>query len=416
VKKIISILVALGVVLGLTVMATPVMAAPVTNLNVTLTVNVACNVSCYNITFNCTNGISAGQWIRVEFPAGTDLTGLGAVTVNGGGTVVNPFGLTGLDVKHQIAAGIPAGAGVEVYICGVANPPAGPHVVTVWTETDTTPVTAAFTILAGASISPTSVTWCPCHNVSTNITWGASGNIVSINGFVPADWAMDATNTTLSINCSAITAYVGANTTCSQIPLQIGFDLGCNATLMITVTDNATIPLATGWNLISLPLIPITGDPETFEAPITDVLAPVLANVVSVWYYDGCTDQWGAYNNGPGPVEDFGLTTMGTGKAYWVCMNTTTTLNMCGFKLPCPPAGPPCYCYCHCWNMVGYHAVTSMNLSDYTANLSPAGSLFGCLTYNSSGWATVYPGTSMVPGLGYWMAFTADQACFAPPV
>jgi len=124
VKKIISILVALGVVLGLTVMATPVMAAPVTNLNVTLTVNVACNVSCYNITFNCTNGISAGQWIRVEFPAGTDLTGLGAVTVNGGGTVVNPFGLTGLDVKHQIPAGIPAGAGVEVYICGVANPPA----------------------------------------------------------------------------------------------------------------------------------------------------------------------------------------------------------------------------------------------------------------------------------------------------
>jgi len=418
VKKIISILVALGLVLGLTVMATPVMAqTEVTNLNVTVTLPVACNTSCYNVTFMNTNAISFGQWIRVVFPAGTDLSGVAAGTITINGTAcwtLNPAGPNALDIKHGIAGGIAAGSGVEVYICNVANPPAGPHTLTVMTETDPDPVTASFTINAGASVDPTSVVWCPCHNVTTNITWGAANSIVAVDGIAwPSPLLALAANKTLSINCSVIAALGG--TTCDTRTLQIGFDLGCNATLTITISDNATIPLVAGWNLISLPLIPITGDPETFEAPITDVLAPVLNIVTSVWYYNGCDDEWGAWNNGPGPDIDFGLTTMGTGKAYWVCTNASGTLPLCGYRLPCPPAGPPCYCYCHCWNMVGYHSTGSMNLSTYMGNLSPAGSLFGVLTY-SGGWVTVNASTNMVPGLGYWMAFTAAQACFAPPV
>jgi len=156
VKKIISILVALGLVLGLTVMATPVMAQPgVTNLQVAVDLPVALETTCYNITFTATNALSYGQWIRVTFPAGTDLTAVGVGTVTVNGTVpanVNNVGPTGIDVQHNIAAGIPAGCFVEVYICAVANAPAGAYTMTVITETDTEPVTASFTI-AGPTIT-----------------------------------------------------------------------------------------------------------------------------------------------------------------------------------------------------------------------------------------------------------------------
>jgi len=435
VKKIISILVALGLVLGLTVVATPVMAActdPVTNCAVTPLNPVACNVTCYNVTFNVTNPLSAGQWIRVEFPATTDLSGIAgalcslttagvttpllATDVASAGPLVRDF-----KVPAALAAGVAAGAGVILQICNVGNPTTGGALpMVVKTETDTCPCLFTLTILDGATISPSSVTWCPCHNVTTNITWGAASYIVQVDGVAFPDAQLLLTgNKTLSINCSLIAALAAGSTSCDVITVPIGFNAGCNATLTITIAEAYNITLVNGWNLISLPLIPTTADPVTFEAPIEDVLKDVLANVVSVWYFDGCTEKWGAYRNGPGTTWDFGLTTMSTRNSYWVCSNSTTpiTIQLCGFRLPCPPGGPPCYCYCHCWNMVGYHSTnTSLNLSDYTANLSPAGSLFGALTYNASGWATVYPSTTMVPGLGYWMAFTAEPACFAPPV
>jgi len=180
VKKIISILVALGLVLGLSVMATPVLAQPgVTNLQVAVDLPVACNVSCYNVTFTATNGLSSGQWIRVAFPAGTGLAGVNTftVTVNStGGCVVNPAGPTAVDIQHNIAGGIPAGGFVEVMVCNVTNPAAGPHTLTVMTETDPDPVTASFTI-AGPTITSLQVAVdlpvaCEptCYNVTFNVT------------------------------------------------------------------------------------------------------------------------------------------------------------------------------------------------------------------------------------------------------
>jgi hypothetical protein len=405
VKKVISILLALGLVLGLTVVATPVSAqctgtAP-TNCAVNITKNVECETSAYTLTFNVTEGLAVNETIALKFPATTGL-GSATCTVNGNAATINSVTSGEIHILSPVA--LTAGSGATIIISNVANPVAGDWELCVKTQWDQCWCCADFTILAGGSISPTAAVWCPCHNITVDITWGASTNITGVDsGTWGTDFIVDFVNDELTIVCSYMMGLSLA--TCAVHTLQIDFDPGCNATLAVTVADNATVSLAAGWNLMSLPIMPIDTD-------IEEVLKDIDAHVVSVWYYDGCEGAWYAYKNG----AEFGLETMETGKSYWVCTDAAVDLRLCGYELPCPPGAPPCYCYCHCWNMVGFHSTTAMNLSAYLANLSPAGSLFGALTYTTTGWHSLNMSTTMNPGQGYWMAFTADLACFAPPV
>jgi hypothetical protein len=405
VKKIISIMVALGLVLALSVVATPALAqctgTSVTNCAVNVTKSVECENSTYELTFNVTEGLAVNETIAVKFPASAVLTAATA-TVDGSAATINAVTSGEIHILSPVA--ITAGSGAEVVISDVLNPVAGDWEICVKTQWDQCWCCADFEIEEGGDIDPKSAVWCPCHNITVDIIWGASTNITSVDGGTfGTDFIVDFDEDTLTIVCDYM---LGLNlTTCAVETLNIDFDPGCNVTLAVTIADNATVSLGTGWNLMSLPIMPIDTD-------IEEVLKEIDANVKSVWYYDGCDEAWYAYKNG----AEFGLETMETGKSYWVCTNDTVDLRICGYALPCPPGAPPCYCYCHCWNMVGFHSTTSMNLSDYLANLSPAGSFFGALTYTATGWQSVSPSTTLNPGQGYWMAFTADLACFAPPV
>jgi len=412
VKKIISILVALGLVLAMSVVATPAMAATCEgdapdNCAVNdVTPGTECETATYNISFDAVNSLEGG-WdeISVQFPATSNVS-LAAVTVNGVAAAAVIVINADTELRITPTQDIDPGDYVELIITGVVNPAAGSYVVVVKTTWDPCPCSAAFTILEGGSISPTSAVWCPGHNITVDIIWGGSTNITGVDGGVYlVDYIVNNVTNKLTI-LPVYMASLGL-ATCGIATLNIDFDPGCNVTLSVTVADNATVVLHPGWNLVSLPIIPISED-------IEDVLAGVDANICSVWYYDGCDDEWYAYKNG----ADFGLDTMEAGKAYWVCSNATGDINLslCGYELPCPPGAPPCYCYCHCWNMVGFHSTTNMTRDAYLANLSPAGSLFGAMTWNASGWQNVNGSTQMLPGQGFWMAFTADQACFAPPV
>jgi hypothetical protein len=71
VRKIISILIALGLVLGFSVMATPVSAA-VSGVSVSVAPNCAGAAAAYNITFNISASLTQGvHSVCIEFPAGT---------------------------------------------------------------------------------------------------------------------------------------------------------------------------------------------------------------------------------------------------------------------------------------------------------------------------------------------------------
>jgi len=151
VKKIISILVALGLVLGLTVMATPV-SADVTTPTVSLDTYCAGTNATYTITFNVTCDLIVGTTqITVEFPAGTVIPPPGNFTLTvsnpGGGTAPVPkawITVAGQSVTfyssiHVVASNDPR---VTLAFVKLTNPAAGDHTLKVNTScpTDSTPV------------------------------------------------------------------------------------------------------------------------------------------------------------------------------------------------------------------------------------------------------------------------------------
>jgi hypothetical protein len=156
--------------------------------------------------------------------------------------------------------------------------------------------------------------------------------------------------------------------------------------------DVANITLVEGWNLISLPLIPL-------DSAINAVLAGILDDVKSVWHWSG---HW--YSFAPGASSD--LTSMRDGKAYWINMEAAQNLTLAGRENAVPPALPPTYDVVAGWNMVGFKSTaTNVTAEDYLAGTEYV-RIYG---YKNGAWFFI-PGPPylgyMEPGLGYWVAFT----------
>ena len=91
-----------------------------------------------------------------------------------------------------------------------------------------------------------------------------------------------------------------------------------------TVTANFAartyeLALVSGWNLVSLPLIPNSANTE-------DIIAGIIDNIACVWTYDNATGRWAFY--APGAPSD--LTEMTCGKGYWVRVTDSCTLTIEG--------------------------------------------------------------------------------------
>lgn len=172
--------------------------------------------------------------------------------------------------------------------------------------------------------------------------------------------------------------------------------------LQISGGSQFGIPLKTGWNLISLPLIADNSDMES-------LLSDILDDVISVWYYNAATETWLSY--APGAPSD--LATMEDGKAYWLRMRADATLMVDGSESP-PGAAYPVY---EGWNMVGFTSSTEMLDSDYLYDFTPSedyGTIYG---WNAAAqnWIVQTPGAgTLVPGEGYWIPF-AEYGTIYPP-
>jgi len=160
VRKIISILIALGLVLGFSVMATPV-AAAVTTPAVTLSSDCAGATANYTIVFNITASLTEGyNKVCVEFPAGTTVPttfATGAIIINTGPVFGTEVTVTGQKVCFLVPADIsPAPAVVTVVVAGIGNPlTAGPYTLKVNTDRapDSTQVASApYTIKPAVSV------------------------------------------------------------------------------------------------------------------------------------------------------------------------------------------------------------------------------------------------------------------------
>jgi hypothetical protein len=168
------------------------------------------------------------------------------------------------------------------------------------------------------------------------------------------------------------------------------------------VFNRTSIDLVAGWNLISLPLIPL-------DSAINAVLAGILDNVISVWHYDAAAKRW--YSFAPGASSD--LTSMRDGKAYWINMKAAQNLTLAGRENAVPPALPPTYDVVAGWNMVGFKSTaTNVTAEDYLARTAPV-RIYG---FENGAWFFIpgppYSNPKMKPGLGYWVAFTAPGTIY----
>jgi len=148
---------------------------------------------------------------------------------------------------------------------------------------------------------------------------------------------------------------------------------------------SVNIALNSGWNLISLPLIPTNGNVATLFSGL-----PVDA----IWSYSG-----GAWSS---------PTTMADGQGYWVHMTGAATLHVNGKVNPLPPVTPPTYAVAAGWNLTGFKSTCARTASAYLGGVSWV-RIWG---YANGAWVPVQSGDMLQPGLGYWIAATGAGTIF----
>ena len=164
-KKIIGILVALGLVLSMAVMATPV-AADVTSADVDVsTTDCEYDDGVYNITFNTTASLTEGvHSVCIDFPADTSFVATfpedGDITIGDGiaagdDVFASEVTVAGTEVCFLVPAHYLAGPIEVIFDDVVVNPAAGDYTLDVWTSRapDSTPVASqSYTIVPAISI------------------------------------------------------------------------------------------------------------------------------------------------------------------------------------------------------------------------------------------------------------------------
>lgn len=416
-KKIFGILLALVLVLSFSVVATPVSAeipqaeltanitAPVNDDDImggvefTVSANVTNNGTTYALNVTATIEISGNATRKTDQPAtknvDTELTVNETRAVNwtlvctGGGDVnieVTPSGICGnthnpIDgsLLHSNAISIDQEKVLEVTIVAPAE---GANVTAVFNVTakvknisslNATDVKLKITIDRYAGLK-----------AGENPTW-EWGPLASTNTSANHTWALNCTG----VGFSRITVTPSGKVGGKDIPLE------ALTPHTVTVSQGdfkvGNITLVKGWNLISLPLIPL-------DSNINVVLAG-LDDVISVWYWAG---RW--YSFKPGGPSD--LTLMADGKAYWINMGANQTLHLAGTEMPEGAQLPPTYDVVVGWNMVGLkntNNVTAISYLDGTKYVRIYGFENGLWFFIAG---PAYNNPPMKPGLGYWVAFT----------
>jgi hypothetical protein len=146
-------------------------------------------------------------------------------------------------------------------------------------------------------------------------------------------------------------------------------------------------------------------------APVSNalqyVLASIWADVNSVWTYDA-NPGWRRYVvGGPDFLND--LTTMESGKGYWVDMNSAAMLTITGYTVTNTAIQLR-----QGWNLVGYNPQVECDRD--TAIASIVNECASIWTYDGTQWLRwVADGppflnnlTQLEPGCGYWINVSAD--------
>jgi len=180
------------------------------------------------------------------------------------------------------------------------------------------------------------------------------------------------------------------------------FDILLSENVTPVATEEMTINLAAGWNLISLYLQPINAD-------CASVLSSVEGKYDSIWTYDAAARQWRRYVVGAlSPLND--LNELEACVGYWIMMNQPGTLVVQG-----TPTATTISLKTG-WNLVGYNSQTPMPIEDYLYTIE--GGRNAILTYDPEAGQWLRYDTNapaflnslqyLEPGAGYWIETQQD--------
>ncbi|MDO8592990.1 MAG: right-handed parallel beta-helix repeat-containing protein [bacterium] len=260
------------------------------------------------------------------------------------------------------------------------------HIIT-WTATDNITAAASLKIKLEYSVNGGD-SWVQIANDETNdgaYAWTPTG-ISSSNAMVKVT-ATDAANLIGSdISNTALTIAIPA-----AYPSSI-----CTGSGPYT----CTIELSSGWNLISLPVIPS-------ETAIERVLDGIKNKIDTVRYYDSTlADDWlSAAVLDNAFIGD--LTAIADGKGYWISMDAPATLTVTGTAAPVAPDPPSTYSVISGWNLIGYKSTSPwQDTTDYLSTLSTGYIVFD---QNNTNKTSSY----IQQGKGYWL-WSAGSGSIVP--
>ena len=185
-------------------------------------------------------------------------------------------------------------------------------------------------------------------------------------------------------------------------------DMTCDAGLYRPSTLTYTIRLSSGWNLISLPLIPDITDPTAAFAGVD------FGTVYQYRHPDGPTPTgWVWYVNGGTPQNGF---KWGEETGYWISRGSPAdNLVFDGEELNSNTILPINYYVYDKWNLIGFKSTTPKLPSEYLASIE--GKYAMIYGYKDGSFFIV--GTEghelMQPGQGYWI-YILEPGTISPPI
>lgn len=171
-----------------------------------------------------------------------------------------------------------------------------------------------------------------------------------------------------------------------------------------------SLNLVQGYNLISLPLIPI----DAYKDPATMMGALNFVAVAQYTAKDPLPGEWHQYNKTPPqPSPPNNLTQMSAEWGYWINMSGAGTLSYDGYELVGPPpALPLSISVVPGWNLIGFKSTTPKTPAVYLAGI--AGKYV--MIYGFDGTSYFVAGAAghenLMPGFGYWIAATLPGTIF----
>jgi len=202
-----------------------------------------------------------------------------------------------------------------------------------------------------------------------------------------------------------------ANNTTYTITLNGVADINGNplptySDIKFTTATNYSIDLnanGSGWNLISLPVIPS-------NTAIATVLGDAADDIDAVWTYDptnlNAVDGWLVYTGNPSTSN---LDKMTAGFGYWISVTDNANLSGSGTLLIAGSTPPPSRSLQSGWNLIGYYQLPNENDSTPdNAFMSLGGSYTGLWGFdNATGFFKSV--TTILPGDGFWISLPSAK-------